>query len=383
MTLSITSRLPYSPLVEFVERKGAGHPDTICDDLAEKLARRLATDYIANTGAVQAFNVDKAILAAGTAAVDFGGGTHLTPARLILVGKADMSHGWEPDREALVKSTEADLAEVLPEAVPGAYDIDIWLGQSSSDLALVLSGRGSQVPLSNDTSFAAVSLPRSPLEQAVHAVETTLNSVEFRAAVPVGRDIKVMGSRTEHTARITVAAPIMAGRIENRGEYDDAVTAVRRKAFEVAHHYLGEEVEVRVNQADAEHSPYLVISGSSAEWADDGQVGRGNRFGGLITPYRPMSLEAAAGKNPAAHVGKTYHAVAFDAASRILAETPAQEVTVRMLSSIGSPVTQPQTAHVEIVGEVDDEPIAAIMRECLDDWDGVRDRLIAGAYELY
>jgi S-adenosylmethionine synthetase len=37
--------------------------------------------------------------------------------------------------------------------------------------------------------------------------------------------------------------------------------------------------------------------------------GRGNRVGGLITPCRPMTLEAAAGKNAAMHVGKSYSIV--------------------------------------------------------------------------
>ncbi|HZJ48337.1 MAG TPA: methionine adenosyltransferase, partial [Acidimicrobiia bacterium] len=42
MSLTITQRPPYNPPIEFVERKGAGHPDTICDHLAEELARDLA-----------------------------------------------------------------------------------------------------------------------------------------------------------------------------------------------------------------------------------------------------------------------------------------------------------------------------------------------------
>ncbi len=36
MNLSVTRRAPYDPPVEFVERKGTGHPDTICDRLAEE-----------------------------------------------------------------------------------------------------------------------------------------------------------------------------------------------------------------------------------------------------------------------------------------------------------------------------------------------------------
>jgi len=293
-----------------------------------------------------------------------------------------MSHGWAPDREALIKAAAEDLAEVLPDAADDSYELDVWLGQSSSDLAVVLSGRGDAIPLSNDTSFAAVSLPFSPLEEVVYRVEKHLNSPEFRAQVPLGRDIKVMGARTGSEVALTVAAPVLAQRVTNRSEYEEALLAARDSAVEVARHVVG-DAEVRLNQADAEYTPYLTMTGSSAEAGDDGQVGRGNRFGGLITPYRPMSLEAAAGKNPAAHVGKTYHAAAHDIATRVIAECAAREVTVRILSSIGSPVTEPQAVHVETAGEVDDAQVALIVSECLADWAGIRDRLVAGRYELY
>ena len=96
-----------------------------------------------------------------------------------------------------------------------------------------------------------------------------------------------------------------------------------------------------------------------------------------------MSLEAAAGKNPAAHVGKTYHAFAEDISRRIVDETEADETTIRMLSSIGHPVTEPQMVHVEIAGPADDAAVEVIVKESLSDWLGVRDRLIAGFYELY
>ena len=52
---------------------------------------------------------------------------------------------------------------------------------------------------------------------------------------------------------------------------------------------------------------YLSLLGTSAEDADSGQVGRGNRVNGLISVNRPMGTEAAAGKNPVSHVGKIYN----------------------------------------------------------------------------
>jgi S-adenosylmethionine synthetase len=51
-----------------------------------------------------------------------------------------------------------------------------------------------------------------------------------------------------------------------------------------------------------------------------GRVGRGNRVCGLITPYRPMTLEAAAGKNPYNHVGKLYNLCAQQICERIVSE---------------------------------------------------------------
>ena len=382
MSLSHTTRPAYAPPIEFVERKGLGHPDTICDNLADDLARRLARDYELHTGAIRHFNVDKAILAAGAVDVHYGGGKHTKPSRLVLVGKAWMSGAWKPDTEELAADYHAKLLELLPDADPEAFTVEVWLNESSSDLAAIVHAE-TRAPLSNDTSFAAVSLPRSVLESTVHAVELALNDPDHRAVAPVGRDIKVMGARVGEEISITVACPIMAAKVNNRSEYDEAVDGVHDVASAVASELAGRPVSVSVNQADQEDSVYLTLSGTSAEAGDDGQVGRGNRFGGLITPYRPMSLEAAAGKNPAAHVGKTYHAIGHDIAERLIAETDATEATIRLLSSIGHPVTEPQAVHIETTGSPDLESVDRIVDDCFGDWAEVTRRLIDGHYELF
>jgi S-adenosylmethionine synthetase len=382
VNLSITHRKPYQPRVEFVERKGVGHPDTICDHLAEELARELAREYIADTGTVQHFNVDKAVLAAGSVDIGFGGGVHTKPSKLVLVGKADFSHDWRPDPSALAVRHEEKLLDLLPAATAAAFDVEVWLNQSSVDLQAIVT-HSDGAPLANDTSFAAVSLPRSPLEALVHDVEFHLNDRAFQQRVPIGRDIKVMGARVFDEVRVTVAVPVLATEVSDRSEYDDVIATVAGETRALAVDAFGDDVVVAVNQADLDDSPYLTLTGTSAEAGDDGQVGRGNRFGGLITPYRPMSLEAAAGKNPAAHVGKTYHAIGADIARRLIAESDISEVTVRLLSSIGHPVTDPQAAHIEVVGPHDEAHIAAVVKDCFGDWEGVRDRIIAGEYELY
>lgn len=382
MNLTLTTRAPYDPQVEFVERKGLGHPDTLCDRLAEELACQLARDYETHTGAVRHFNVDKAILAAGAVDIGFGGGEHVKPSKLVLVGKATFGFSWQPDPEALAEQYHKRLLELLPDATPEAFEVEVWLNRSAADLAAVVHAE-TIAPLANDTSFAAVSMPRSPLESAVHAVEIFLNDETYRAAHPVGRDIKVMGARMGGEMTITIACPVMAQAVDDRDAYEAVVGQVREDAQRVASTVANRPVSVQVNQADQEDSVYLTITGTSAEAGDDGQVGRGNRFGGLITPYRPMSLEAAAGKNPAAHVGKTYHAIGYDITQSLIENTNTDEVTIRLLSSIGHSVTEPQAVHVEVAGDVDEADVRRIAEDCFGDWSAVTDRLVNGEYELY
>jgi S-adenosylmethionine synthetase len=46
----MTEPLPGELAVEVVERKGIGHPDTICDALAEEVSRALSRHYLQRFG---------------------------------------------------------------------------------------------------------------------------------------------------------------------------------------------------------------------------------------------------------------------------------------------------------------------------------------------
>ena len=53
----VISPLEIADQVEIVERKGIGHPDTICDALAETLSRNLCQEYQRRFGAILHHNV--------------------------------------------------------------------------------------------------------------------------------------------------------------------------------------------------------------------------------------------------------------------------------------------------------------------------------------
>lgn len=396
----------YDPPVEFVERKGAGHPDTICDALAEGLARDLARTYLERDGGLRHFNVDKALLSAGEVRLGdgrtvFGGGEVVRPSRIVLAGKVDATDGL-PAQALLIRAAYVRLQAILPWAtLPGDYAIELWLQPSSADL-LPLLARGARAdgpaPLANDTSFAVVSLPRSPLEAAVHAVERALAADAHAGRMPLGADVKVMGLRRGDDVEVTVAAAVLAHAVPDlaayravKGAVHDLARRTVQDAFARAGRRLG-RLEVHVNRADLEpDGAYLTLTGSSAEAGDDGQVGRGNRVGGLITPHRSMSLEAACGKNPSGHVGKLYHALAWDAAEGLLALPGVGGATVRLLSRIGTPVDRPVAVEVEVrpedaadgtEAEADEDAIRAVVHAALADWRGASGRLIDGRYEL-
>src|SRR4030065_2027099 len=79
--------------VEIVERKGKGHPDTICDRAAEELSITLSRYYLERFGRVLHHNVDKCILAGGSSDVSFGGGGETKPKNLLLFGRATSEGG--------------------------------------------------------------------------------------------------------------------------------------------------------------------------------------------------------------------------------------------------------------------------------------------------
>ena len=73
----------------------------------------------------------------------------------------------------------------------------------------------------------------------------------------------------------------------------------------------------------------------------------------LIISYRPMMLEAAAGKNPITHVGKIYNVVAREIAETLVAKEP--DITAAqclLIGQIGAPITQPALLHSSLQPEM-------------------------------
>lgn len=360
--------------VEIVERKGIGHPDSIADGLAESVSRSLCKMYIKRYGHILHHNTDECQIVGGQSAPKFGAGVILEPAQIILVGRATTEVDGErlPYRSVALKATRDYLKKHCSHLdVDTDVTMECRIGQGSVDLRGVYdSGKF----LSNDTSFGCGFAPFSETERIVLETEQFINGRLKKSMPEVGEDIKVMASRMKDKIGLTIAAAMVSSEIPDASHYKSVVKELGDKVLSHASHFTDREINVDVNTADdyKKKCYYLTVTGLSMENGDDGSVGRGNRANGLITPNRPMSMEATAGKNPVTHVGKMYNILANKIADDIVKETKGDvlEVHVRILSQIGAPIDQPQVASVQVIlaDGVKMDKVKKTMNGVTDNW---------------
>ncbi|MFB6080158.1 MAG: methionine adenosyltransferase [Haloferacaceae archaeon] len=363
--------------VEFVERKGVGHPDSLCDGIAEAVSRRLSRFYRDEFGRVLHHNTDKVHLGAGRADPAFGGGRVVEPIYVLVGGRATTSVDGErlPVDELATTAAREYLHEAVPELDPGHVEVDARIGRTSADLG-ALFDRG-ETPLANDTSFGVGHAPPTPTERFVRTLEPRLHD-EIDA---VGKDVKLMALRRGGRVSLTVAAAVIDRLVAGTAEYREVLARIEALAERHATETLDRPLSVRVNAADvAGESLYLTTTGLSAEAGDDGQTGRGNRANGLITPHRPMSMEATAGKNPVTHAGKLYNLLALRIARR-LSDADDGYAAVRLLSRIGDPVAEPWA--VDVTTTADGATARTAVDRELDRLDALTEELIRGEVETF
>jgi S-adenosylmethionine synthetase len=354
----LKSRSVTSQRVEIVERKGIGHPDTICDSIMDTVSVALSREYKKVFGRVLHHNIDKGLLAAGSAEIRFGGGRMTKPIDLYIGDRATFeARGKKISvNEIAIKASRNWLKENLrfidPEKHVRYHSV---LAPGSEELADIFA-RSGRMHGANDTSALVGYYPLSPTERAVLDLERYLNSKDFKKEYPeTGEDTKVMGLRTGNSLSLTVAMPLISRFIRSEQEYFRKKEEVQKQI----RGFLGKfeefkSIDLHLNALDEPGRGlggiYLSLFGTSAESADSGQVGRGNRVNGVISLNRPLGTEAAAGKNPVSHVGKIYNVLAHKTAEKIYRNIRGiEEVYVLLLSRIGTPISDPQMATAQVL----------------------------------
>ncbi len=344
--------------VEVVERKGLGHPDYICDSIMNQVSVELCKEYMQRFGAIMHHNIDKGMLVAGEVKTKFGGGVILKPMRLIFGDRATFEVEGEivEVNDIAINAAKRWISSNLRYVNADSIHYQVELAKGSAELTDIFK-RKDAILGANDTSAAVGYAPMTPTETLVLETERFLNSPEFKKRFPEsGEDIKVMGLREKNELHLTIAAPLVDRFIESEAEYFRKKEELLEEIKIYATERTELETSVYLNTLDREGRGmggiYLTVTGTSAEDADSGQVGRGNRVNGIIPLNRPVSSEAAAGKNPVSHVGKIYNVLSHRIANEIYANVPdIKEVYVWLLSQIGEPIDQPKIAAAQVIME--------------------------------
>jgi len=343
--------------VELVERKGIGHPDSICDAIMEKVSVALCKEYMNVFGKIAHHNIDKALLVAGKSSPKIGGGTIDEPMRLVFGDRAVYEYKDKKIRvgEIAIDTAKKWLKDNLRFVDPKKHVIYQNEIKPGSPELMDLFDR--EVIGANDTSASVGYAPFTETEKIVINIEKFLNSKEFKEKFPeCGEDIKVMAYRQKRNLTLTIAMAFVDRFIGSEKKYFD-----RKKEIQLAisdfiskNNLNFDKVNIDINTLDdpkrGEEGMYLTVLGTSAEGADCGQVGRGNRVNGVIALNRPMSTEAAAGKNPISHVGKIYNVLSHKIADKVYKEiSDIHEVYIWLCSQIGKPIDKPLIASAQLV----------------------------------
>ena len=346
--------------VELVERKCIGHPDSLADGVAEAVSRALCKEYMAECdGGVLHHNTDQGEVVAGESAPAFGGGKIIKPIYFLLTGRATRKFGdkvFATDAIAVNAAREYLKTTIPTFSTASDVIVDCSTGSPSAVLSYFVNTKKGHTTVrrANDPSFGVGHAPFSQVEQKILGRDDYIAN-EFRPKNPMlGYDIKLMGLREINTSTITVAAAMVDRYCSYIADYVEMKEKMEESFTKVAKKYTDRKVKVEINTADIIRkkttSVFLTVNGTSAEMGDDGSVGRGNRCNGLITPNRPMSMEATSGKNPINHIGKIYNLLSTEIAREACQKVDGiEEMYVRLLSQIGHPIDYPLVASVQCI----------------------------------
>ena len=371
----IRSMPTFKKRFEIVERKGIGHPDTICDLVMNQVSIELSKMYLKETGAIQHHNMDKSLLVAGQSENKFGGGKITKPMKLVIGDRATFEVKGQklPVGDVTISTAKKWFDNNLRFVKEEHVEYQLEVGTSSHELRSIFENPKSFV--ANDTSALVGYAPFTKTESSVLETEEYINSQNFKKEFPEsGEDVKVMGFRNYNTLDLTIAMAFVDSHVDSENHYFKRKQDMLQSISEF-HRKRGDfdEVKITMNNLDTKNKGieglYLTVLGTSADNADSGEVGRGNMANRVISLTRPAGSEATAGKNPVSHIGKIYNALSFKLAEEIQKAVPdLEEVLVWMYNVIGKPVNEPKAIIIQPISdkELDLAKFESVIKEIVE-----------------
>ncbi|HIU40364.1 MAG TPA: hypothetical protein IAB68_03605 [Candidatus Aphodocola excrementigallinarum] len=396
---------------EVVETKGKGHPDNICDTLAEKISSNYSIYCKEHYGVILRHMIDKLSILGGGSKVKFGGGKMISPIRILINGRFTDSYKNEKiDYMDIVTNTIKDYFRQLFPLLdiekylliidnthhnegPGViYNADNTTKNERMKFFQALDDedalRHNNHNRCNDTSTTVSYYPMSKLEQTVLKIEQTLNSEEYKKINPwTGNDIKVMGIRKDKKIEITCCVPLISKYVIDLDDYKNKLSLIKNDINKIIKEFFKKnDITIYLNTRDNYNNNdlYMTLIGSAVESGDEGAVGRGNRSRGVIPFSRNFSMEAQCGKNPVYHTGKLFTAIGDILSQKIYDEFKLENI-VYCTSKMGDSIQNPWNISVELNKTVSQETIKKIdkyVNQILKDHNQVTKDIINGKIKL-
>lgn len=248
---------------EVVETKGKGHPDNICDTLAEKISTNYSNYCLNNYGVILRHMIDKLSILGGGSVVKFGGGKMTAPIRILVNGRfTDRFNNERIDYMNIVSNTIKNyFNELFPmldlnndliiidnthhNEGPGViYDENNNTKNERKNFFEVTgiedAKRHNNHNRCNDTSTTVSYYPLSKLEHVVLNIEQTLNSNDYKSLHPwVGNDIKVMGMRKISDVEVTCCVPMISKFISDLDDYKSKLQKIKKDIVDIVKETFG------------------------------------------------------------------------------------------------------------------------------------------------
>ncbi len=396
---------------EVVETKGKGHPDNICDTLAEKISIEYSKYCIEHYGVILRHMIDKLSVLGGGSRVHFKNSEMIAPIRVLINGR--FTDRYKDEKIDYMKIVSKVIKQYFKELFP-LLDIEKYLliidnthhnegpgvvydsNETSKNERVKFFEVTSKEDIArhnnhfrcNDTSTTVSYYPMSNLELLVLKIEQTLNSMSYKKKNPwVGSDIKVMGLRKKDKVEITSCIPLISKYVDNLEDYQDKLSRLKSDIMSIALKYFDEDkITICLNTRDdySKNDLYLTAIGSAIESGDEGAVGRGNRSRGVIPFSRNFSMEASCGKNPVYHTGKLFTAIGDNISKKIYEKYKIENV-VYCTSKMGDKICEPWNISVELNKEVSEKikkDIDNLVKNEIKNHEKVTDDLINGKIKL-
>ena len=316
--------------LETVEKKGLGHPDAICDALAERISSAYARYCYENFDhTLIPYTIDGLTMDEGESKVEFGAGEMLKPIRLYLRGNfaAQFQSKKIPYMDVAKKTIYEYLEMILPK-----LDTRRWL--RIIDATQAYGGPRAQYKIdelvANHMYTVSATYPPSPTENCALRIEQQLNSPIYKQSHPyIGADNKIIvvqnGNKVDIASYVSMISDQVPSADDLRANTETIKEDIRLAAS--TDRVKVEDIDVYTSVNPLHDGRVMTVTGSSIESYNGGAVGR-SRY-------------------PVYHAAKIYAVVAYQIAKRIYNEEKVA-ACVKLTSKVGWPMSSPWRTDINL-----------------------------------